>query len=106
MNFLAHIYLSGNQERVMIGNFIGDFVKGKAWEEFDSAIQRGILLHREIDRYTDDHEVVIKTKERLRPKYHHYAPVISDVFYDHFLASLWKTTIRHLFWILPGPFMR
>jgi len=90
MNFLAHIYLSGNQERVMIGNFIGDFVKGKAWEEFDSAIQRGILLHREIDRYTDDHKVVIKTKERLRPKYHHYAPVISDVFYDHFLASLWE----------------
>lgn len=90
MNFLAHIYLSGDDEHIMIGNFIGDFVKGKAWEEFDERIQRGILLHRTIDQYTDEHEVVTKSKERLRPKYHHYAPVIADVFYDHFLSSLWN----------------
>lgn len=73
----------------MIGNFIGDFVKGKAWEEYETPLRNGILLHREIDRYTDGHEVVTRSKERLRPKYHHYAPVISDVFFDHFLASLW-----------------
>ena len=73
----------------MIGNFIGDFVKGKAYEAFDEQIQQGILLHREIDRFTDNHQVVVKTKTRLRPRYHHYAPVIADVFYDHFLAALW-----------------
>ncbi|MEQ9307018.1 MAG: ACP phosphodiesterase [Marinoscillum sp.] len=74
----------------MIGNFIGDFVKGKAFEEYPTEIQKGILLHREIDRYTDDHAIVMKSKERLRPKYHHYAPVIADVFYDHFLSKLWS----------------
>lgn len=73
----------------MIGNFIGDFVKGKAYENFDVQIQKGILLHREIDSFTDNHATVMKSKERLRPKYHHYAPVIADVFYDHFLARLW-----------------
>lgn len=90
MNFLAHLYLSFENKPVMIGNFIGDFVKGKAFEEYPTEIQKGILLHREIDRYTDDHAIVMKSKERLRPKYHHYAPVIADVFYDHFLSKLWS----------------
>ncbi len=89
MNFLAHIFLSGNSNEVLIGNFIGDFVKGKSWEDYGAEVQKGILLHREIDRYTDSHDIVTKTKERLRPKFSHYAPVIGDVFYDHFLASLW-----------------
>ncbi len=90
MNFLAHIYLSAGLPDVTIGNFIGDFVKGKSWEDFPMDIQKGIHLHREIDRFTDVHEVVTKTKERLRPKYRHYAPVIGDVFYDHFLARNWS----------------
>lgn len=90
MNFLAHLYLSGKNEKIMIGNFIGDFVKGKAYEQYETDIQKGILLHREIDNYTDSHLIVMRSKERLRPKYHHYAPVITDVFYDHFLSSLWQ----------------
>ena len=28
MNFLAHIYLSGENEEVLLGNFIADSVKG------------------------------------------------------------------------------
>ena len=89
MNFLAHIYLSFGDESLLIGNFIGDFVKGKALEKYPSEVQKGIILHREIDQFTDTHPIVHDTKKRLRPKFHHYAPVISDVFYDHFLASLW-----------------
>lgn len=90
MNFLAHLYLSGEgSDRVLVGNFFGDFIKGKAFEEYHPKIQKGVLLHREIDRYTDQHPVVLQSKERLRPVYHHYAPVIVDVFYDHFLASMW-----------------
>lgn len=90
MNYLAHIYLSFEQEPILIGNFIGDFVKGKAMDEYPEGIQKGIRLHREIDHYTDHHPVVMETKKKLRPVFHHYAPVISDIFYDHFLASLWE----------------
>ncbi|MFY0605075.1 MAG: DUF479 domain-containing protein [Cyclobacteriaceae bacterium] len=111
MNFLAHIYLSGNSHDVLIGNFIGDFVKGKEWENYNEEIQKGIHLHREIDRFTDSHEIVTLTKERLRPKYHHYAPVIGDVFYDHFLAHLWpsysQTPLKeftHQFYSLTGEY--
>jgi acyl carrier protein phosphodiesterase len=88
MNFLAHIYLSGNDPKIKVGNFIGDFVKGKNLEErFGKEIAKGILLHREIDWYTDRHQVVKQSKDRLRSKYHHYAGVIVDVFFDHFLAK-------------------
>lgn len=90
MNFLAHLYLSGNNEEIMVGNFIGDFVKGKAYEVYSKNIQRGIILHRHIDEYTDHHPVVMESKKRLWEKYRHYAGVIVDMFYDHFLAANWS----------------
>lgn len=90
MNFLAHLYLSGDNHKIMLGNFIGDFVKGRnALEQFDSEIIRGIELHRAIDEFTDSHPIVTVSKNRLRPKYRHYSGVIVDVFYDHFLARNW-----------------
>nr|WP_236676315.1 acyl carrier protein phosphodiesterase [Chryseolinea lacunae] len=74
----------------MLGNFIGDFVKGRNLvDQFGGAIAKGIELHREIDSFTDHHAVVLQSKTRLRPKYRHYAPVIVDVFYDHFLSKNW-----------------
>lgn len=76
----------------MLGNFMGDFVKGKAYlQQYEADIIKGIDLHRHIDEFTDSHPVVTQSKNRLRPKYRHYAGVIVDVFYDHFLASNWST---------------
>ena len=91
MNFLAHLYLSGDNEQIIVGNFIGDFVKGRnALQTFDPTIALGIELHRAIDQFTDTHPVVRSSKDRLRPKYRHYAGVIVDIFYDHFLARKWN----------------
>jgi len=97
MNFLAHLYLSGDNPKIKIGNFIGDFVKGKnLTERFDTAVAKGIALHREIDWFTDTHSVVKQSKDRLRPKYRHYAGVIVDIFYDHFLAKNWDHYSKQL----------
>lgn len=91
MNFLAHLYLSGDDTSVLLGNFIGDFVKGKNLsEKVGPEMARGIELHREIDFFTDQHPIVTQSKKRLRPKYRHYSGVIVDVFYDHFLAKNWN----------------
>lgn len=90
MNFLAHLYLSGEHDEIRLGNFIGDFVKGKQVKNFPGAVQAGIYLHRFIDEFTDSHEIVRESKYRLREEFHHYAPVIVDVFYDHFLAKNWR----------------
>ncbi len=90
MNFLAHAYLSGDQHEILVGNVAGDFIKGRqALMAYGPGIVRGVELHRAIDEYTDAHPVVRKSKDRLRPGYRHYAGVIVDVFYDHFLAALW-----------------
>jgi acyl carrier protein phosphodiesterase len=90
MNFLAHLYLSGGDPEVMVGNFIGDFVKGRnLLQQFSAPIVRGIELHRSIDEFTDKHAVVKQSKDRLRSTYRHYAGVIVDVFYDHYLAKYW-----------------
>ena len=90
MNFLAHLYLSGNDEQLMIGNFIADSVKGSSFQKFPDGIKKGILLHRAIDFYSDNHPVFLKSVERLRPNYRKYAGVIVDIFYDHYLAKNWK----------------
>lgn len=91
MNFLAHLYLSGGNSKLMVGNFIGDFVKGKnALKNFETGIANGIELHRAIDAFTDTHAIVTQSKNRLRPKYRHYSGVITDIFYDHFLARNWN----------------
>ena len=91
MNFLAHLYLSGDNTSVMLGNFIGDFVKGKNLiEKVGPEMAKGIELHREIDFFTDQHPIVRESKKRLRPKYRHYSGVIVDVFYDHYLAKNWN----------------
>lgn len=90
MNFLSHLYLSGNSDGLIIGNFIADSVKGSAFLDFPEEVQKGILLHRKIDTYTDSHSIVEKSKERLRPGYKKYASVIVDIYYDHFLAANWE----------------
>lgn len=89
MNYLAHIYLSGDNEPLTIGNFIGDSVKGKKHRNFPAPIQKGILLHRKIDSYTDSHPLVFQSSHRLFPYFRHYSSVIIDVLYDHFLARNW-----------------
>lgn len=90
MNFLAHIYLSGNNEQVKIGNFMADGIRGKQFEKYPTQIQRGILLHRAIDSFTDEHPQFRKSTKRLHERYHHYAGVIVDIYYDHFLAKNWS----------------
>jgi len=91
MNFLGHAYLSGSDREILTGNFIGDFVKGKNYEKFPEKVATGILLHREIDHFTDQNEFVKKSKKRLWNNYGHFAGIIVDVFYDYFLVSNWKS---------------
>lgn len=89
MNFLAHIYLSGDNELLKIGNFMADGIRGNQYKNFPLQIQKGIVLHRAIDTFTDAHPVFRQSTKRLHEKYHHYAGVIVDIFYDHFLAKNW-----------------
>ncbi|WP_026705107.1 acyl carrier protein phosphodiesterase [Flavobacterium soli] len=90
MNFLAHIYLSGDNDFIKIGNFMADGIHGKNFDDFPKEVGLGIILHREIDTFTDFHPIFRKSKHRLHEKYGHYSGVIIDMFYDHFLAKNWR----------------
>lgn len=91
MNFLAHIYLSGDDDDIKIGNFLGDFVKGRLNKlsnaQYAPGIINGMALHREIDFFTDNHPVVRQSIDRLQPKYHKFSGIVIDMFYDHVLAK-------------------
>lgn len=87
MNFLAHIYLSGTDRELLIGNFIADFVKGKNKNSYPDRIREGIEHHRAIDYFTDHHSITLESKKRLYGRHHKYSGVIVDLFYDHFLAK-------------------
>jgi acyl carrier protein phosphodiesterase len=90
MNFLAHIYLSGDNDLMKIGNFMADGIHGKNFDTFPMEIRKGIILHREIDTFTDAHPIFRQSTKRLHANYHHYSGIIVDIFYDHFLAKNWS----------------
>lgn len=89
MNYLAHIYLSFGDNELTIGNFIADSIRGNKYKHLPEKIQKGIMLHRAIDTYTDKHPIVRQSTKRLHENYSHYSGVIVDIFYDHFLAKNW-----------------
>ncbi|MDT7830375.1 acyl carrier protein phosphodiesterase [Pricia sp. S334] len=91
MNFLAHIYLSFEDDEITVGNFIADSIRGNKFSHLPERVQKGIILHREIDTFTDTHPIPKKSSKRLHKNYSHYSRIIVDIFYDHFLAKNWKT---------------
>jgi acyl carrier protein phosphodiesterase len=90
MNYLSHTFLSGNNNKIIVGGLIADAIKGNHIDTFEREIVIGIKLHRAIDQFTDTNNIVRSSKERLYNKYHKYAGVIVDMFYDHFLAKNWN----------------
>lgn len=90
MNFLAHLFLSGDASELLVGNLMGDFVKGRLNGRFPPGIERGILLHREIDSFTGQNRHFLRSKRRLDQSFGHYRGVLVDLFYDHFLAAHWE----------------
>ncbi len=90
VNFLGHLYLSGDDPLVITGNFMADAVKGRDLSRFESRVQEGIRLHRRIDTYTDAQVVAHAGRDALRAHAGRYAPVVMDLFYDHLLARDWS----------------
>jgi acyl carrier protein phosphodiesterase len=90
MNFLAHLYLSNGNEELTVGNFLADFIRNRDVPNLPLGVQKGVLLHRKIDSYTDLHPLVKQGTKRLQPFHGKYSPVILDVLYDYVLAKNWK----------------
>ena len=96
MNHLAHVFLSGKDENIMMGNLIADFITGRETRLCAPKFLPGIQLHYAIDVYTDAHPIVKESTKHLHPYHHKYAPVVVDVFYDFFLARHWSVYAPHM----------
>lgn len=89
MNHLAHFALAGNDASLIVGGFLGDYIKGRLQGQLPEPIERGVRLHRAIDRFTDDHPITKRSSRRLPDRFHRYGGIITDVVYDHLLALNW-----------------
>lgn len=91
MNYLAHLYLAEDSDADMVGNLMGDFVKGRPEHlDYSPPIRRGILLHRAVDSFTDQHPVFRRSRARLDKPFRRFGGIIIDLAYDHFLANAWS----------------
>jgi len=90
LNYLAHFYLSGNDEKLLLGQFLGDAVKGNKYNNFPSRIRDGILLHRFIDDQTDRHPACREFRSLLRPTFGLHSSITIDILLDHILAIKWS----------------
>jgi acyl carrier protein phosphodiesterase len=90
VNFLAHLYLAGESKDLIVGNFIADAVKGNRYQLYPEGISKGILMHRAIDYFSDNNPVYLQSVHRLQPQYGRYSGIITDMFYDYFLAANWN----------------
>jgi acyl carrier protein phosphodiesterase len=89
MNFLAHLFLSGNDKDILVGNLLGDFVKGRLEGNYPARIEEGIMFHRNIDSFSGRNLHFVRSKRRIDESFGHYRGVLVDLFYDHFLAKSW-----------------
>jgi len=90
MNFLFHMLLSGDDDQIMVGNFMGDFVKGNLAGRFPERIRQGVALHRRIDSFASRSELFQQSRRRIDPHYGLYRGVMVDLFYDHILVKEWN----------------
>ncbi|MGC4058971.1 MAG: ACP phosphodiesterase [Chitinophagaceae bacterium] len=88
MNYLGHAVLSFKDEQILVGNMIGDFVKGKvALMQYPDRVRTGLMLHRKIDSFTDQHWAIGEAKVIFRPHYGLYSGAVVDTLTDHFVAN-------------------
>ncbi len=90
VNFIAHIHLSGQKPGTLVGNYIADLIHHKDLNQLPKDIQEGVMLHRFIDSYTDQHLINKNTLDLLYPRHRKYAPVLLDIYYDYFLIRHWN----------------
>lgn len=90
MNFLAHFHLAWPEEGLIVGALEGDYYKGPFKGDLPRDIEQGVVLHRAIDAYTDQHERVVALRQALPPQLRRYAGILIDLSFDHFLARYWQ----------------
>ena len=86
VNYLAHLFLAGNEPGDIAGALLGDFVKGRIDETLPPGLRGGISLHRKIDVFTDAHPLTLVSRNRFSGDLRRYAGIIVDLAYESFFG--------------------
>ena len=91
MNYLAHLFLAGEQPGLLLGNYLGDFVKGRVHLlDFEEDVKKGIMMHRRVDVLADQCIKDLLDAQTLHFEQRRYAGITFDLACDHFLAKYWQ----------------
>lgn len=90
MNYLAHICLAKMTNTDLLGNFMGDFVKGSNLAKFTTPIQNGIHLHRKIDVFTDQYYRETQISTHFPAHLRRTSYLCLDVYFDYLLIKHWQ----------------
>ncbi len=90
LNYIAHIHIGIHTQTSLLGNFLGDFIKGSQLQHLPFEIEQGIRLHRSIDVFTDSHPLVIELRRYFPRDIRRMAGVIIDIYFDYLLMQTWK----------------
>ena len=90
MNYIAHIHIGSHTQTNLLGNFLGDFVKGSQLQHLPCEIEQGIRLHRSIDVFTDSHPLIKSLKQCFPNDIRRMAGVIIDIYFDYLLMQTWQ----------------
>ena len=68
---------------IIFGNFIADSVKGKSYQRYRKDIVTGILLHRKIDSFTDNHSIFKSSREIISSDFGKFSGIFIDIYYEN-----------------------
>lgn len=92
MNYLAHCFLAQKDGQSLMGNLLGDFIKGADLKNQPERVMLGLENHQAVDKFTDHHHALIPLKQTLSKSRRRFSGIISDVVFDYYLSKHW-----HLF---------
>lgn len=88
MNYLGHAFLSFGDADILCGNMMGDMIKGTAaLQDYPEGVRVGLMRHRQIDTFTDEHWAIADAKDIFREPYGLYSGAVVDTLMDYFLAN-------------------
>jgi acyl carrier protein phosphodiesterase len=90
LNYIAHIHIGSHTQTNLLGNFLGDFVKGSQLQHLPFEVEQGIRLHRSVDVFTDSHPLIIELRRCFPKDIRRMAGVIIDIYFDYLLMQAWK----------------
>lgn len=90
MNYLAHLYLSPDDDLSRLGNVMGDFVRDVELDSLPEPVRQGIRMHQAIDVYTDSHPIIRNLRKNFSEERRRFSGIALDVVFDHFLIRHWE----------------